>query len=218
MNISIELNVKDLRAMAKMAAKNDIRKYLEGVCLELGAVESKLIATNGHMLGVLRVLTPSNVTESQQVIIPLSAIAALPKPKGKYSVNVTTLTIEPKAENGTQFATFSNDETSSRFLLIDGTYPGWKRIVRIRTISGEVAQFDTAYLAMFSAVAKELGISSADNKVCVSHNGEGPALIRIIGLENFFGVLMALHNKVSPLVSSPDWLNDEPSVQLAIAA
>jgi DNA polymerase III sliding clamp (beta) subunit (PCNA family) len=49
---TINLSLSQLRAALLIAAKQDVRYYLNGVYVECDSIRTRVVATNGHMMYV----------------------------------------------------------------------------------------------------------------------------------------------------------------------
>ena len=65
------VRVNELKAVLQFAAKGDIRYYLNGVYLETGPLGARLVATDGHIMGVLKI---EGEFEESSIIIPRQAL------------------------------------------------------------------------------------------------------------------------------------------------
>lgn len=79
------LNPQALRAAALSAAKKDIRRYLNGVCIRYRAsVPSTMpfamcYGSDGHRVGCFRTLISEWIDTDFEVIVPLDVIKSIPK-------------------------------------------------------------------------------------------------------------------------------------------
>lgn len=145
------VNLRVINALAKIAPKKDIRYYLQSVCVEAAPDAIYYVATNGHMLTVVREEyqeCDSAPDKATQYLIPRE-IAAKVKP-GKHGLDHGVLSIAPKTTIGGDPApaefTLRNGETIGG-TLVDGTFPDWRRVVP-RELSGATAQFNPDYHAL----------------------------------------------------------------------
>ena len=69
--MKIELTAAQVGVLLQFAAKNDIRAYLKGICIQVEGRKGFAIATDGAILGVFRLRLPEPL-EKTEVIIPLS--------------------------------------------------------------------------------------------------------------------------------------------------
>lgn len=201
--IRVTIEKRALRAIVKFAAKDDIRYYLQGVLLELGADDMRLCATNGHMLGLLRVPYADGderpVQTGFEAIIPGDLIKGIKKPGRRDAVGLT-VELDPVA--GT--VCLIDGETRSTAKLIDAKFPAYRSSIpggRNGKLSGKVAQFNPEYVYAFLEARAEFG-----NKipvVTIGHNGDSAALVTI-GRDDFVGVLMPIRADAS-LDVAPAW-------------
>ena len=68
------------------------------------------------------------------------------------------------------------------FTPIDGPYPDYRRAIP-QTHSGEAAQFDPSFIAVFAKIAKTLGVKALP---IIRHNGEHVAQVQIPGMDAEF--------------------------------
>jgi DNA polymerase-3 subunit beta len=201
MKHAIELPKSSLLAISRFAALKDIRYYLQGICFELGATSSRLIATDGHILGVLRVetgLTP--ISTPMQFIIPIDAVLRF-KPKARSS-NTVILHIDTEDVTRASFEDIGTGETFS-FALIDGRFPDYRRVTPDST-DGTPAVFNPELLMQFGKAARDLG-----NKlplVNIGYNGGSPNLVFIPGQPDFVGVIMPVRDSVIENATLPLWI------------
>ena len=77
---------------------------------------------------------------------------------------------------------------------IDFAFPDWRRVFP-SSVSGEAAQFDAAYPALFLKAAR---MFAKDAQIRIGHNGLSPALVSWLPSEaglDAFGVLMPMRTK-----------------------
>jgi len=171
-----------LRALTVLAAKDDIRYYLNGVLIEYSPTITRIVATNGHVMGVY------NDTQENEgfgsFIIPRSALDLL-KPANKLDQVCIT-------REGTGSGSISViGGASVNFTPVDGKFPDYVRVIPDK-VTGEVAQFNPDYIADFKKVYKLLGAKTFH----IHHNGHGGAVMDF-DLANFLGVMMPLRSSVS---------------------
>ena len=192
--MKIEIDVNDLAAMKLFMAKQDVRYYLNGLLLEIGSLESRLVATNGCMMAVMR-LYCRRPGPTQRVIIPSEALAGV---KPAKLAEVATITIDGTADVADLNVETEKWEWSGK--SIDGHYPDYVRVLP-RTVSGELAQFDGKFLYAFQQAAE---ILSRGKYPVVGHNGTGAALVSIGGRDDFLGAIMPLRTDWPP-TEAPTW-------------
>jgi DNA polymerase-3 subunit beta len=182
----MQVNLKTLQALAKhIAPKSDIRYYLNGVLLEVTATARFYVATDGHKLAAIREDRQEGDIEGQY-IVPRDVIMGIKIQKaGRNPVEYAEL--DPGAD-GKAGITYCGTET--RFGLVDGKFPDWRRVVPVKT-TGEIAQFNPDYLvAPRDCAAATVGIGKYSG-MYIAHNGGGASLVQCAS-GDFIGVIMPL--------------------------
>ena len=111
-----------LRVVEHAMAVKDVRHYLNGICLHLGA-HLTAVATNGHRLAAIEGQTVIGIDEPRNLIVPAKSVLELKRHVGA-SGTVTLSAI--KGSNGMR-ADFGDTVVDVR--LLEGLYPDWRRIV-----------------------------------------------------------------------------------------
>lgn len=173
----MELNIKLLKAAAIATSTDKTRFYLSGVAVQAGDTGVYIVATDGHRALAFR--QSSEAHAPVDIIIPTDIIAGI---KASKYVEIAELTRESDTRWRIEYC-----GAAISFAPIDGTFPDWRRIVP-NEVSGELAQFDPAYIGDFAKVAKALKKSAGC--VTIHHNGTGPALVSFDDDIDGFGLLM----------------------------
>ena len=161
-----------LHAMATLAAKKDIRYYLCGILVEWNPTTTRIVATDGHKMGIYNLPNQNNAT-SGSVIIPIEALTGL---KGDVIIGANTLT---------------TSDSVKTFTPIEGRFPDYARVVPKEKASGIAGNFNIDYMAQFQKVAKMLGNKS--DSALFYHNGASEsAKVSITSTINFLGVIMPM--------------------------
>lgn len=182
--------IRHLKAISQFAAQKDVRYYLNGVHVEATKKETRLVATDGHVMGLLNTGKQENeVGAYEHFIIPFAVIKALKAPTGN---NNDAVEIELASEGYFMLRTLFADPVL--FKPIGGVFPDYTRVMPQKT-SGEAGQFNPELLAK---QVKEKYFFPV-----VAHNGDNAALVDI-GVTGFTGVVMP---ERSPAVQkeSPAW-------------
>ena len=182
----IEIKSGVLNAMLNLSGKKDIRYYLNGVMIEAHENRLRLVATDGHVMGIYQDEIESN--DSFRIVIPNDIISKL----DKRAVN--TLSCEEgiwKIDN-------------IIFAPIDGQYPDYMRVLPSEPANKEMAQFNPEFITRFSKVAKGFGFKAG--LIGVTHNGKNAALVDIGMPLNFVGIMMPMRSEMG-MASVPVWLN-----------
>jgi len=188
---AILLPKNSLQAMAVLASKQDIRYYLNGVLVESNSQYTRLVATDGHLLGIFQISETAHDDKSFSIIIPNEIIAKLDKKDNFLSTN----------EHGN----WSIDGIS--FNPVDGKFPDYMRVLPTKPATGETAQFNPELINRFVKCSKLLNGSKLPT---IAHNGGSSALVDI-GIERFVGVVMPMRNPVN-LKQIPSWLKAKETI------
>ena len=184
---AITVEKKALRAISLFTSVKDIRYYLNGVLVELSPDGARLVATNGHMLAVIRCRGQNGgdiaPNEKREYIIPRDAFKSIKK-AGRRDAPAVFLQFE-----GDTF-TIIDGETKTTGKVIDGKYPDYRRIFS-GPINDKPAQFNAEYVWAFHEAAREYGQHIP--QVSIGHNGDMSATVNI-GEPDFFGVLMPMRS------------------------
>jgi hypothetical protein len=202
MQIKLTVPARYIAVLKLFAAEKDMRSYLNGICLEIGRTETRLIATNGHILGVFRVESeqPDIDEPVRNVIIPNDMLKHI-KPKGDVDIVLGDVLPDSHAWP----VTLSYDGLTVSGETVDGHYPDWQRKFLNLQPSGIAAQFNTEYIGkMGKAWACLHGKRSP--LVAIAHNGDSAALIGLDDI-NFCGVIMPIRTHfVAVPACAPDWV------------
>jgi DNA polymerase-3 subunit beta len=200
MKLNIQSDV--IKALLIIAAKGDIRYYLNGVCVdarENGDVV--LVATDGHRL----LAVPMEAADVEELapgeyIIPRDVLAAVkPNKAGRttfpLSLEITTPAPAPDPERpgvtvqARPVFTLIGATTATG-LTIGGRYPDWRRVMPA-SATGEPGAYQPAYIGDFGAVAALLHGSTKVHPKIHQSGPEGSALVSCLG-RNALGVVMPL--------------------------
>lgn len=187
MQFTIDQN--SLNAMLTLAAKKDIRYYLNGLHIEFTPEFTRVIACDGHKLGIYQKAVDSFNIGCGSITIPREVIENLPKNAGlleftQIDANLWQLTA---------------GSVSLKFAPCDSKYPDFRRVVdQANKTSGEAAGFNLDYLNQFEKCGNLLAGRKIKmgNRVRIHHNGHNGALITLNGLPNFAGIVMPLRDSV----------------------
>ncbi|MHB8416297.1 MAG: DNA polymerase III subunit beta family protein [Acidiferrobacteraceae bacterium] len=201
--LTIPLNA--LKALLITAAKNETRYFLNGIHFNVRKHDVLFASGDGHRLNVYR-QQPTSIVEPDPVLSLLGE-GILPR---DYCEQVAKIA---SPFHDIQLAIFYDSEgrPSARHVdsgltapLIDGRYPDYMRVIP-RTCSGEVSQFNPAYLGDLAKISKALGFKS--NQACIAHNGESAALVRFNNY-NLIHVLMPMRFDIKAELIRPVWLDE----------
>lgn len=187
---AILLPMNSLKAMSVLASKQDIRYYLNGVLIESNKSYTRMIATDGTLLGIYQISETAHNDEEFSIIVPNEIIAKLDKRDNFLS-----------CENGK----WSIDGMA--FTPVDGKFPDYMRVMPSKPATGESAQFNPELITRFVKCSKLLNGSKTP---VIAHNGGSSALVDL-GLDRFVGVVMPMRNNVV-INQTPVWVKIKETV------
>jgi DNA polymerase III sliding clamp (beta) subunit (PCNA family) len=175
------INIEVIRAMLPLAAKNDIRRYLNGVYVDFQRDKTIYVAAKGPVLGVYIEAVENEYLFS--AIVPGDVVKQLKPVRGTGKWG--DLIFNPE----TKTARITNPGAGQDFGFTptDCKYADYSKVIPSNT-SGEVAQFDVELLHLFAQVNKSLG-AKFPGRILVGHNGDAGALVHLSRNE-FTGVIM----------------------------
>jgi DNA polymerase-3 subunit beta len=182
------VSINALKGLDLLAGKQDIRYYLNGVNVEFSESCTRLVATNGHILGIENLTQNLVNTGAGSLIIPSDIIKAL-KPVSKNADIVQIKQIDAS------YWEIDNYGVKTTFAGIEGKFPDYARVVSGAKTSGQAAQYNPDYLATFLKAAKLLTGKKTFIEIELMQNGHSAALINIVGLTSFIGVIMPTKGK-----------------------
>jgi DNA polymerase-3 subunit beta len=211
-----------IKALLLAAAKDDVRYYLNGVCIDVRAGDACAVATNGHILLAVPLALADDAGElvPGQYIIPREALEGIKPTHKSLPVTIEVLTPAPTPDPERPGVTLRKSPTATVFAggavahvqLVDGRYPEWRRVVPLE-VSYEPGQYKADYVAAFGKMHKLLG---GKESPAIAYNGEhGAARVLLPG--DAVGVLMPMRYDARPTVDNPSFL-DRPGVTPTAAA
>ncbi|MCI0560731.1 MAG: DNA polymerase III subunit beta [Nitrososphaera sp.] len=124
--VTFDIASQELRGLLEEThfamAQQDVRYYLNGLLLEIGAGRIRAVATDGHRLALKDIPGTSDVVESMQIIVPRKAVIELLKvlhgDEGEAKLSINDNHFQVHGANGT----FTSK-------LIDGRYPDYEKVL-----------------------------------------------------------------------------------------
>ena len=192
----MEIQSNLIRAAAECAAENDIRSYLNGVCIEYTANANRawIVGTNGHILfAAWQAVDP--VSESFKVLIPT---------KMASKIKAKSIDVSP---DGTVQTFFDGTVGSFKVESVAESYPDWRRVIP-KQVKNEHQTYANTYLVkaakVFDLVAGRRGKTG---HVDVRGGGGEPGIVQglsvdcimvmmPISLDNMEPILDGLHERL----------------------
>jgi len=184
-DMKFTLKRKELKALSRFASKQDIRFYLMGVCVTQDRRGTILEATNGHMLGRLRLNSEPHETP-KRVIISTADIDKFLKGTKKTAEDWLHFTVD-----GQQIEVIT-PESVIKLAGIDAQFPDTDRVTPkvLRDEDAKPANFNPEYLMAFMQAAEDL--TGKKQTPRIFHQGKNPALVALPAVDEFVGVLMPM--------------------------
>ena len=221
MEIKLTVRAEIIATLKLFAADKDVRLYLNGINLEIGATEQRLVASNGHILGCFRIESklPEVTAPLGNIIIPNDLLKPI---KAKDLVEITIGPLETRKDaKGEEVPvsparpvtlTYAGMSMSGKTLGVE--FPDWRLVIPSK-VSGEPAQFNPAYVGTLAKAYAALH-GKKGPFVGIGFNGNAGALIDLAD-ENFVGVLMPMMGQPMPH-TPPEWWADSLRVATDSAA
>ncbi|WP_397473775.1 hypothetical protein [Pusillimonas sp.] len=193
---TINVSVKALKAAVEFAAKKDIRYYLNGVLVQASADETRIVGTDGHILGAFREDHENDVDGTVELIIPYDVIQGIKLTAKQMKGRIISLT--PVDEGLWQFYVSA---VPTLFKPVDGKFPEYQRV--IPTHDGGVPVGPTQYNdVLLSRVGKAIQIWTESKAGWMAyrlvHAGDGLAArieSAVVKGGNFVGAIMPIRAK-----------------------
>jgi DNA polymerase-3 subunit beta len=173
-----------LKALVLLAAKKDIRYYLVGVNVEFSPSITRIVATDGHKLGLYQ--TGAQNVGHGGLMIPTDVINALPK-SGSYDPELTFIKCE--GPGAWEIVGLPNNGRIV-FQEVDGRFPDYQRVCSFKT-DGLPGSYNPEYLMQFLKVQHLLG-GSKKCTINLYQSGVSSALVTLAGVDGFYGVIMPM--------------------------
>lgn len=191
----INVPTAHLKAALLAAGKRDLRYYLNGVHIETGPIETRVVATDGHIACVIR-------------SAPCGHHAVLTVPR-----DVIETAVKMKRET----TTFDNSGERARWIMngmhsfdtLDDKFPPYRFLFK-HAVSGLPIALNPERFALFAKMAAALGRRAYH--VSTHYDGpDGNAFIAIKDYPDFAGVIMDIrrepgqHGALAPIST---WVNE----------
>ena len=175
-------------------SKEETRYYLQGVFIQPATGGGILLtSTDGHTL--FHAHDPAGTTDRAAIVVPDKGKLPAPWAKGG-AITIDTAQGVMRHTTGGLTAGCRED---------GGTFPDYQRVIP-QEFSGEVAQFNPAFVARFGDIAGILGKGGFPG---IAWNGDGPALVTF-ARRDCLGVMMPLRK--------PSWVDTtRPEIPTAAA-
>jgi DNA polymerase-3 subunit beta len=171
-------------------ANNDIRYYLNSICVEHNGLETRIIATDGHRLHIVRVEhSDGDHCAPVQYLLPDTLVKTIIKckaPRHDKRKEVVLAFADGKVSVSLP------DGTESIAKLIDGKFPDYSRVIP-QTVSGEYACINQDYV-MDALEGYRDYMESKNCFMALKHGGDNCA---VLSAGDYLAVVMPMRGDVS---------------------
>lgn len=162
------INLRVLAALVPFASKDEVRYYLNGVCVEIDERGVTYAATDGRVFVAYRDDLPPDADSNRLLgtfIIPTPHCK--PFKVGKEDSGLAKMF-------GAARLTLAYNFVDMTFAPIDGVFPDWRKMIPKEPPSGEIGQFNPTFLGELAKFSKALDLGLP----VIAHNGaERPARV-----------------------------------------
>lgn len=216
----IKVNLQKLTALKLLAGDQDLRYYLNGVCVEATTSQTRLLATNGHMAGMAseggykdqgNVMADGFVT----FVVPNEVIDKINwKPNKLAALGIiyvdtwqypTGDSVDAPLETSMLCVLETVDGSRYPFSALEGRYPDIRRVMPWALVEeqGQGAQLNTNYVARFQKFSKVYA-GNKDGVVRLGYAGADKVVqVLIPNQPDFIGCIMPM--KDSDLTPPARW-------------
>lgn len=218
-------------AIDNFAAKNDVRYYLNGICIQRNPAGGiVVVATDGHVFGAIDDPDGWIADGHNELIVarPTKRMVSAIKGKHKSLVPVDRLLIMKNCQVlacGEDVPPFDSASVfSDASEIIDAKFPDWRRVIPKRLVAGEsepeaappaAPYFGHTKLGQFVAAAEMLCEGKAGSSAYMHTETFGPSAGSIVRISTstiepgrFIGVIMPMRVDGVEL-TMPDWTKQE---------
>jgi DNA polymerase-3 subunit beta len=193
------LLIKNLKAISRFCADGDIRYYLNGVKVESAPSETRLIATDGHILGCQRQTIGADENEEKgDFIIPFDTVKTILRWKAPSKV-YNDIPVVFTTESPTQIRAQWGDNIVV-FSPVEGKFPDYHRVIPSQLDQGQHL-YSPDLIAKLAAAAIDINGKSKVMPYAFGFNGAGLALIN----DNFIVVIMEIKGDILTSAAAADW-------------
>jgi hypothetical protein len=193
----IQVKQKDLKAVSLAMAKQDIRYYLKGVFVEFNGVETRVTATDGHRLHIIRALNENGTMQAPvSFIVPTDMVKHCLKAKAPRKVEaLVSFSFSPDSQ---EIEAFLPDNTTLKTKALEGQYPDYRRIVQRVYDSPEETKLAVYNHNYLYEASEALSIYLRGNRPMIGLRHRGDS-VGVLEFGEFLALVMPLRGDISLL-------------------
>lgn len=182
--MKITIKADTLKALLTIAAKADIRYYINGIAIDARETgDVTLVATDGHRMLAVPVEKDDieNLLPGVWVVDRALLESVKPVKAGRVDFPLTLSFVRRDASTTAPSANVTlTGATNASGTTVDGRFPDWRRVVPA-SADGIPSQFSPEYVGSFGKVGELLGGKTKSIPAVIHHNGNGAALVTFPG-------------------------------------
>ena len=169
--VSLTLEASQFAAVALFCAKQDVRLYLQGVCIHTDKTGAYIVGCDGHTLAVHKI--DSEPRDDRQIIIPPETVALVAKiKKGSITIDCGGKAGAHHEQTEPRKGQIRTAQGSFLFAEMEWKYPDWIRVAK-HTQSPEPVFYNPEYLMRVAKAAEIARGGKQKYPVIVSPGGKG---------------------------------------------
>ena len=195
--MKLTIKADTIKALLAIAAKNDVRFYLNAVAIDARAAgDVTLVAADGpdgHRILCVPVCEEDieNLLPGVWVVDRSLLESVKPVKAGRVDFPLTLSFVRRDATTDVPSANVTlTGATTASGITVDWRFPDWRRVVPA-SANGIAAQFLPEHVGSFGKVGELLGGKSKSISAVIHHNGNGAALVTFPG-SPAIGVIMPM--------------------------
>jgi hypothetical protein len=169
--VSLTLEASQFAAVALFCAKQDIRQYLQGVCIHTDRSGAYIVGCDGATLAVHKI--DSEPREDRQIIIPPETVSLVAKiKKGSITIDCGDKPGNHSDQTEPRKCDIRTAQGSFLFAEMEWKFPDWKRVAK-HTQSPDPVFFNPEYLMRVHKAAEVARGGKQKYPALVSPGGTG---------------------------------------------
>jgi hypothetical protein len=187
------VNADLFRIVANFISTEETRYYLRGVFIQRHQLRGVyLVATDGHRMMIVH---DENGTTDRDMIVGLGKAALSACKPVKREPGERLLQIEDNCRAQVMAGMDQSLPVAiDHDVIVNGTFPDWRRVACPSLDTTAPATFNGLYLADFGKAAKELARNNKIGGLRIIGAVDQPNVIRFLGVDHAYGVLMPVRD------------------------
>lgn len=183
----IQIDQRMIKACLLVAAKNDIRFYLEGIKIEATKTHTTAIATDGHRLFAIRIAAINEIEDDVCFILPKPVAKTMAKEKRPK-------TVFKERPEGKIAVTLQDGDLE--FFPVDGKFPNWTKPSEIKLGKQNDLCINAKYLGYFGEISSIITNSKFASIMLSNNESESGGVLISFPTSDFesYGICMPVRS------------------------